>query len=261
VFPAIDSRFGRRAAEGVARPLWSLVQRLLAPFDATFVAGAAQADSLRRAGSRNVIHVPFGVDIGTFHPGQRSAVRRSDLLGDLRGPLVVAVGRLAFEKHWDVVLDAFRILRGREPGACLVMLGDGPERARLEQEAPPGVRFLGFERDRSRLASALASADMLVHACPYETFGLAVAEAIACGIPVVVPDRGGAAHAADPESGIRYASLNVRACAEAMAWVLARHENDGRLRALAAAARVHTAEAHVKAVVSAYDDMLRARGP
>jgi alpha-1,6-mannosyltransferase len=261
VFPAVASRFGTRAAESVARPLWSLVRTILAPFDATFVAGAAQAESLRRAGTPNVIQVPFGVDVGTFHPGQLSAVRRSELLAGLDGPLLVAVGRLAFEKRWDVVLDAFRILRQHEPGACLVVLGDGPERARLERAAPPGVRFPGFERDRSRLASALASADMLVHACPYETFGLAIAEAVACGIPVVVPDRGGAAHAADAESGARYASLDVRACADAMARVLAGRGQDARARALAAAARVHTAEAHVRAVVSAYENILRDRGP
>ena len=74
----------------------------------------------------------------------------------------------------------------------LVLYGDGPERARLEARAPHGVRFAGFEQDRDRLAAALASADVLVHGCPYETFGLGVAEAVACGLPVVVPDAGGA---------------------------------------------------------------------
>ena len=56
--------------------------------------------------------------------------------------------------------------------------------------APPGVRFTGFEKRREALASALASADVLVHGCPFETFGLGVAEAVACGLPVVAPDEG-----------------------------------------------------------------------
>jgi alpha-1,6-mannosyltransferase len=120
------------------------------------------------------------------------------------------------------------------------------------------VRFAGFEVDRARLASALASADALVHGCPYETYGLGIAEAVACGVPVVVPDRGGAAERADPSCGEHYASLDVHACAEAIRRLLERDAGELRQRALEAAARVPTLEQHFGRVVEVYDDLLRA---
>ena len=258
--PAISNRLGDDVATRAARPLWSMVRRLLAHFDATFVAGSAQAETLRRAGVRDVVHVPFGVDVKAFSPERRSDARRRELLAEHEeGPLLVAVGRLAFEKRWDVALDAFEKVRARYPGAVLAFFGDGPERHRLAAGAPEGVRFLGFERDRIALAEALASADVLVHACPYETFGLGVAEAVACGVPVVVPDSGGAASSADPTTSERYASLDAGACAAAIERVLERRGSAARTRALAAAARVPTAEGHMRAVLSAYEGLLRER--
>jgi alpha-1,6-mannosyltransferase len=251
---------GATKMESLTNPVWSAIARtLLAPFDATFVAGSEQARSLRSAGVRDVVHVPFGVDTRMFHPGQRSEARRRELLDGAAGPVLVAVGRLAIEKRWDVVLAAYERLRPRHPGAVLVIFGDGPERSRLEHASTPGVRFVGFERDRRRLAEALASADLLVHACPYETFGLGVAEAVACGIPVVVPDAGGALSSADPDARAVYASLDAEACATAIAKVLADGAYAARTRSLAAAARVRRVEDHIRAVLSAYEDLLRVR--
>jgi alpha-1,6-mannosyltransferase len=116
---------------------------------------------------------------------------------------------------------------------------------------------MGFEQDRARLASALASADVLVHGCPYETFGLGVAEAVACGAPVVVPDAGGAAASADRTCSETYASLDAEACAAAIERVLSRSTGELRAYALEAAARVPTAAQHFERVTSVYRDLLR----
>jgi len=245
----------------LSRPLFLAVKALLAPFDATFVAGAAQARKLRAIGVANVEHVPFGVDVQTFHPeendARRVAVRRGLLgEGNADAALLVGVGRFAFEKRWDVVLDAFARVRARRP-AVLVLFGDGPERARLERRAPPGVRFVGFETDRAKLAASLASADVLVHGCPRETFGLVVSEAVACGLPVVVPDAGGAVESADRSCGEVYASLDVEACAAAILRLLERDPTELRALALDAAKRVPTATEHFARVLSVYDDLLR----
>jgi alpha-1,6-mannosyltransferase len=243
----------------LSRPLFWAVRALLAPFDATFVGGLAQARKLRAVGVKNVEHVPFGVDGATFHPGARSATERRRLLGDAPpdAALLVGVGRFAFEKRWDVVIDALARVRERRP-AVLVLFGDGPERSRLERRAPPGVHFAGFQTDRARLAAAMASADVLVHGCGRETFGLSVAEAVACGLPVVVPDAGGAAESADPSCGQLYASDDAHACATAILRLLARDPAELRTRAIEASGRVATAAGHIRQVLSVYDALLRA---
>ena len=258
VEPALARVLGKRAAANVAKPLWTGFRALLAPYDATFAAGVAQAKKLSRAGVPNVVLVPFGVDVRTFHPGARSVDVRRDLARGGPGPLLVGVGRFAIEKRWDVVLDAFARAR-LGPSAVLVLFGDGPERERLERRAPAGVFFRGFERDRGKLAASLASADMLVHGCPYETFGLAVAEAAACAVPVVVPDAGGAAESADPACSETYAALDVEACARAIERLAARGGDDLEHRARDAAARVPTLDEHFARVISTYEALLHER--
>jgi alpha-1,6-mannosyltransferase len=118
------------------------------------------------------------------------------------------------------------------------------------------VRFPGFEPDRARLAERLGAADLLLHGCPYETYGLGVAEAVACGLPVVVPDAGGAADSVDPASGETYRSLDAEACAAAAERLLARDRGQLRASALDAADRVPTMEQHFGAVLGTYDELL-----
>lgn len=256
VQPALARLVGEHSADVLERQLWTWIRALLAPFDATFVAGVAQARKLRSAGVKHVVHVPFGVDVLMFRPGARSEARKRELTRGMPGALLVGVGRFAIEKRWDVVLDAFaRVREGR--AATLLLFGDGPERERLERRAAPGVYFANFEKDRAKLASAMASADMLVHSCPYETFGLAVAEAAACGLPVVVPDKGGAAESADPSCSETYRSLDADACAAAIERLLARSGPELEARAIAAAARVPTVAQHFASVLSVYDALLR----
>jgi alpha-1,6-mannosyltransferase len=256
--PAVARVLGRRAADATGAALWRVVRRLLSPFDATFAAGRGQADTLRAAGVSPVFHVPFGADVATFHPDAASPERRRSLLGGSTAgsALLVGAGRFAIEKRFDVVLDAFERVRARRD-AVLVLFGDGPERSRLEARAPAGVVFAGFEADRGRLASALASADVLVHACPCETYGLGIVEAVACGIPVVVPDQGGAVESADPASAAVYRSLDPEACAAAIERLLDRAPLDRRARGREAADRVPTAEQHIRAVLAVYSDLLR----
>jgi alpha-1,6-mannosyltransferase len=260
VEPTLAHLLSEPAAAAIVRPMWSGVRGLLAPFDATFVATVSQARKLMAAGVRRVVHVPFGVDTRTFNPAARSISLRRKLTEGFEGALLlVGMGRFAVEKRWDVVLDAFARVRERR-AAVLVLFGDGPERGRLQRRAPAGVVFAGFERDRSKLAGALASADLLVHGCPYETSGLAVAEAVACGVPIVVPDSGGAAETAGQGCAETYASLDAEACAGAIERLLARNRDDLRSCALAASSRVPTVEQHFSHVLSVYEDLLAEHG-
>ncbi len=255
--PTLTKHFGEGSARVAEKVLWRGIRSLLLPFDATFAAGRAQVEHLRAVGVPRVIHAPFGVDTRTFRPAARASDWRRKWLGDEHEgtALLVGVGRFAMEKRWDVVLEAFARVSSRRK-AVLVLFGDGPERHALESRASGGVRFAGFEQDRACLATALASADILVHGSPYETFGIGIAEAVACGLPIVVPDAGGAAEHAESSCSETYRSLDPAACAAAIESLLNRG-SERRDRALDAAARARTVEQHFDQVLAAYGELLR----
>jgi len=244
----------RPLASALSVPLWEWVRRIARACAATFCASAWQVRKLEQHGIA-AIHLPFGVDKEVFHP--RGAPR-----GHNNAPSLVASGRLAVEKRWDVVIDAFARIAAKRPEARLTIYGDGPERARLEQQARISgsrVRFVGFEQDRVALGAALASADALVHGCPYETFGIAVAEAIACGLPVVVPNEGGAGELArGPTSDFAetYESGNVEACTAAIERLLARDATTLRAGAIGAARSILSTREHFERLLAHYERLL-----
>ena len=124
-----------------------------------------------------------GVDDVQFHPGRRSAGMRRALAPN--GEVVVGfVGRLAVEKQIDLLHEVSRM-----PGVRLVIVGDGPAAPALRKTLPRAA-FLGVRRGL-QLARIYASFDIFAHTGPYETFGQAVQEAMASGLPVVAPNAGG----------------------------------------------------------------------
>ncbi|NAZ87567.1 glycosyltransferase [Kineococcus sp. T90] len=133
--------------------------------------------------------VPNGVDTARFAPGDRGAVRAELGLGD--GPLAVCVGRLSRQKGQDVLLQAWSAVRSALPDAQLVLVGDGPERERLQARAPAGVRFAG----RGEALPWYTAADCVVLASRWEGMALVPLEAGACARSVVVTDVAGAREA------------------------------------------------------------------
>ncbi len=258
----LERRASSRVAEVVLAPLWRAVRAVAAQCDATVVAGRGQRAKLVSHGFPHVHLVPFGVERSVFRPEARSEERRRELAVG-RAKLFVGVGRFAVEKRWDVVLDAFMAVRARGVDATLALFGDGPERAAMEARVAGrgDVRFMGFVTDRAALASAFASADLLLHGCPYETFGLGVAEAMACALPVVVPDEGGRCESVDLSCGATYRARDAEACAAAIEAMLAREPSNLRARALEASTRVTSVEQHFDGVLALYTKLLSERRP
>ncbi|MFF7722834.1 glycosyltransferase family 4 protein [Streptomyces luteogriseus] len=140
--------------------------------------------------------VPNGIDVERFRPADAGAVRARLLPdGDPRAPLVVCVGRLCRQKGQDVLLTAWESVLRRVSGARLVLVGDGPDHARLRALAPGSVLFAG---DVADVVPWYQAADLVVLPSRWEGMALAPLEAMACGRPVVVTDVGGARESLPP---------------------------------------------------------------
>jgi glycosyltransferase involved in cell wall biosynthesis len=107
--------------------------------------------------------------------------------------LFIFVGRLLELKGLDTVLKAFERLQASEPSIALVVVGDGPERAKLEAAAAryPGRIWLVGREGSEGVIGWLRAADVFVLASRDEHWGLVVNEAMTCGLPVLVSDACG----------------------------------------------------------------------
>lgn len=175
------------------------------------------------------------IDVEAF--GQRAdrlAARRPDLRLELgAGPddiVVLSVARLVPEKAHDVLVRA--IAAAQDPRLLLVLVGDGPEREALAALARDlGVRvLLAGDRPWERIAEVYVAADVFALLSEREPWAVVVNEAAACGLPLVLSDRVGAAHDLlhDGENGVLVAAGDVGAAAEALRRLAA--DTDGRRR-------------------------------
>jgi glycosyltransferase involved in cell wall biosynthesis len=137
----------------------------------TFVSSGSLNRQLSERGFKHLHLWRRGVDLQRFRPPDAP---HPELAG-VRRPIMAYCGRLAVEKNIDAFLNL------QEPGTKLV-IGDGPQRAELARRHPE-VKFAGF-RHGSELANMVGSADVLVFPSLTDTFGLAMIEALACGVPV-----------------------------------------------------------------------------
>lgn len=166
-----------------SRAAWAWTRRLHAQADRTLAPSTSAVDALTAHGVPRVHRWGRGVDTTRFAPSRRSPALRARLApgGEL---LVGFVGRLAPEKHVERLAGL-----AATAGVRLVVVGDGPERARLAALLPD-AHLLGELRG-TELAEVVASLDVVVHPGEHETFCQVVQEALACGVPVVAADAGG----------------------------------------------------------------------
>jgi glycosyltransferase involved in cell wall biosynthesis len=160
----------------------------------TMVPTEALKSELTSAGFRGLRVVARGVDTQRFTPCQRSEALRASWGARPDTLVVLCVGRLAPEKNLGVLVDAVQAMQAELPGPGpllrLVLVGDGPERQRLQQRCPDAV-FAGV-RHGDDLAAHYASADVFLFPSTTETFGNVVPEAMASGLAVVAYDHAAA---------------------------------------------------------------------
>lgn len=132
--------------------------------------------------------VSRGVDTERFNPNKRSVGLRQQWGATEQHTVMMYVGRLSPEKNIDLVIESYKAAQKARPHRHfkLVLVGDGPDRARLQAMAPDAV-FTGMQTGDA-LAAHYASADVFLFASEVETFGNVVLEALASGLPVVAFD-------------------------------------------------------------------------
>ena len=204
--------------------------------------------TLIESGSRpdNVTTLLNGIDPGVFarHAGRGEGVR--DSLGLPRTATVIgSIGRLEPQKRFDILIEAFEVLRGLTPATSqlgsdprLVIVGDGSQRAALrERIARQGLESVCIlAGHRNDVVDVLHALDLFVQSSDYEGTPNAVLEAMAMETPVVATDVGGTREIATPDDhAIIVPSLDVEALAAGMERALG--DPAGRAARAAAARR------------------------
>lgn len=181
-------------------------RRLYAECDLVVATTPAQVDLIVRdyeASAEKVRMIPPGYDDHRFFPvseASRAGIRQR--LG-FEGSVILALGRLARNKGYDLLIDAFALVAARVPDAVLHLAVGGQETnaneaailAELRERAArtgcvERIRFTSFIADQD-LADHYRAADLFVLCSRYEPFGMTAIEAMACGTPTVVTVHGG----------------------------------------------------------------------
>jgi alpha-1,6-mannosyltransferase len=236
---------------------WRHLRRLDRQYDFVVSASDDLTHRLRAGGVKKARTIPMGVEPGIFSPTHRDAALRAALLARCGlgedATLLIGLGRMAPEKRWPMVCEAV-LAAGSAQAVGLILFGAGRDRARIVRAtggsphivvAPPVI-------DRSELARTLASGDALIHGCEAETFCMVAAEGAASGLPLILPDRGGASDHHRPGCGARYAACDVRDMAQKLKDFLSGDPIARRTQSIAQAPSVRTMDAHFNDMFALY---------
>ena len=262
-----ESHDGLRRVE----PRWrrAMQQALFRRVDAFLAIGSANRDFyLARGVPRERIYMaPYSVDNDYFRDCIASAgTRRNSLLSDLRLspslPIVLFASKLQARKRCEDLLQAYDSIREQAP-AQIVVVGDGPERARLTEYVRSRrldeVRFVGF-KNQSELPAFYDLCDIFVLPSDTEPWGLVVNEAMNAGKPIVVSDAVGAAYDLVPHGrcGCVFPVGDIGALASHLRVLI--QQPDLRQQ-LGASARARVAAWNIDATVAGIRTAVRALSP
>lgn len=152
----------------------NFVKRFHAHSKVMMVATRSLEQTLKSWGFTNPMHhVTRGAKLDIFYPPENENDKTE--FKDLPKPIALYVGRIAIEKN----IEAFLAM---EWNGSKVIIGDGPQRAELEEKYP-NAHFIGTRTGKA-LADCYRSADLFVFPSRTDTFGLVLVEALASGLPV-----------------------------------------------------------------------------
>ncbi|MEU5082798.1 MULTISPECIES: glycosyltransferase family 4 protein [Streptomyces] len=269
--PLVVTWHDRAHAEGPRAQLLRMLERRVTRTAAVVLGTSPDlVDRARRTGARDARLAPValpgrrrpaGPDEAADHDDadrQRSKVRAE--LGAIDRPLLLAVGSLDRHRGYDVLLDAARRWRERDPVPLVVIAGEGPLRPvlqrRIEDEELP-VRLVGRRDDVPEL---LAAADLALLTSRWESRSVLAQEALHARVPLVATRVGGIPDlVGDAAELVPYG--DPMALAETVLALLADPGRRARLRERAArqCATWPTEDETVAQVLSVYDELTQPR--
>lgn len=250
-------------AKGAAR--W-ISKRQCNAVDAIVAPSQPMLDVLRGYGVNAAAEViPTGLQDGSFKSADGQAFRLQYGIA-LERPVLLYVGRVAFEKNIHFLLEMAQHLSQNRPDVLLVVAGEGPAEASLHALAKTlnlenNIQFIGYlDRDRE-LNACYASADIFVFASKSETQGLVLLEAMAQGTPVVAIAELGTASILIEGKGALIAPDNPQQFAEKVHQLLANPEHRFVLgqRAKAYALEVWTAKRQAERMAKFYEKIIQTK--
>jgi glycosyltransferase involved in cell wall biosynthesis len=208
--PAFDAGL-RNLSAGTQQLTYQLYAPSLARYDRVIVFSELQAEVLERLGVRRerLAVIPNGVDTDLWAPAPRTP---GPLLSDLRRRyagrrVFLYMGRITTEKNLEALLKAWRLVR---PAGCvLVIVGDGPLRASLQNPGEPDVEWWGFEASLERRIALLQLAEVFLLPSLVEGLSLALLEAMAAGTACVATDAGADGEVLEGGAGIVISTQGV----------------------------------------------------
>ena len=208
---------------------------------------------------RKIALMEYGVDTQRFRPASapnRCALRQQLALEGSKVVLVVA--RLVAEKRFDVLLDAWPLVKAGVPSALLVIVGDGPERARLQRQAMnlESVRFAGELRDP---VPYLQAADCWTLPSATEGQPISLLEAMSTGLACVGTNIGGISDALDDgRLGVLVPAGDVACLAKALIHLLRLSETERDTLGAIARQKIierHSIEANASRLRRLYEEL------
>ena len=223
--PKYLEHYGLGQLEGL---LWFLLRQTHNQARLNLCTSTAMVNTLTEHGIQRCDLWQRGVDTETFEPSLESAEMRSHLSqGHPEDPLLLYVGRLGAEKEVDRIKAVLQAI----PNARLALVGDGPNRANLEQHfAGTPTHFVGYLHGK-QLGSAYASSDAFIFPSRTETLGLVLLEAMSAGCPVIAANSGGIPDiVTHGENGFLFNPADEEGAIKATAQLLKNRQERTRLR-------------------------------